>query len=292
MFPIGTYRKIEVSAKGRIESDDLVAEEEPLEVLLESGPAGQRKDYSMGITMRTPGNDFALAIGLLYTGGVIPGMEVVSEVAYCNKAFDETGQNNVVRVKTTEAFVYDARFARTFFRSGSCGVCGSDGIAHLKEACSVPLHQVPFPFSSRDVLSMREKLSEHQLYFKHTGGLHAAAFFSADFKVQAVFEDIGRHNALDKLIGSAMVQRTRAESASFLWLSSRAGFELIQKAARFGTPVVACAGAPSGLAIRTARETGITLIGFLREDRFNIYTFPHRLIECNDHPDFQGTHPV
>ena len=259
-----------VSEAGRFLADDNIAVEEPLEIRLRFGPPQAQTEKPVSITMRTPGNDAELALGFLFTEGVIPDRQAVvrTEPAGCSSICVELDPKRVPDI---------AHLQRHFYTSSSCGVCGKSSIESLKKICpTAPV--TTSPISSELIHSLPEKLDSRQTIFRATGGLHAAALFDGDGECIAIREDIGRHNAVDKLIGYALQQQRLPLSDHILLLSGRACYELIQKAAMAGIAVIAAVGAPSSLAIQTAESYGMTLIGFLRADRFNIYTGSHRLI--------------
>jgi FdhD protein len=260
-----------ISADGLRETQDSVAVEEPLEIRLQFGPEDTRREQSLSITMRTPGHDPELASGFLYTEGIIADASSILSI---------TRTGNVTLVALREDLPLDlAGLQRHFYTSSSCGVCGKSSIDALRHICPPP----PPPTAEDKTVeasllySLPSLLQEKQAIFDATGGLHAAALFDRQGQLTALREDIGRHNALDKAIGYALHQGLLPLSSSILLLSGRACFELIQKAAMAGIRIVAAIGPPSSLAVELAKESGITLVGFLRERRFNIYSGDHRI---------------
>jgi FdhD protein len=259
-------------------TSDILAIEEPLEIRLEYGPPEKRIVQNISVTMRTPGHDAELASGFLFTEGIIQKQQDISSIEHCFIACAEN-KENVIQVSLNEAVTPNLRNAdRNFYTTSSCGVCGKGSIDAIRtvSAYTTPqddnfidaaiLHQLPFT------------LSKHQEIFADTGGLHAAALFTPLGELLLVREDVGRHNALDKLIGAAINKNWLPLSKTVLLLSGRASFELVQKAAMAGITLIAAVGAPSSLAVQLAEEFHITLIGFLRNGRFNIYTQTQRIL--------------
>lgn len=252
-------------------ADDVLAVEEPLEIMVSFGSKGARTDRNISVTMRTPGHDAELAMGFLYTEGIIPDIAQVE----CVKVNDS--ENRVV-VVLKDGQIPDLRRAeRSFYTTSSCGVCGKSSLDAIRTL--QPQH-----FSGSDALigaalfhMLETTLREQQAAFAVTGGLHASALFDLDGNLILVREDVGRHNALDKVIGAALPDKQVTLVNTILLLSGRASFELIQKACMAGIPVVAAVGAPSTLAVDLARECNITLIGFLRKTGFNIYAGAQRI---------------
>lgn len=272
---------IRISGTETTETVDLLAAEEPLEIRIGYGPGEQRQQKSISVTMRTPGNDFELALGFLYTEGIISSPGQISQIRYCTEANTLENKENIVRVELHEDVTIDfSRLQRNFYTTSSCGVCGKESINAIRTVCLQPVHSQEIQVSRAFIVSLPDKLRAQQNVFEHTGGLHASALFNEAGDLLLLREDVGRHNALDKLIG-ASISRDAANKhplgKQVLLLSGRASFELIQKAAMAGILVVCAVGAPSSLAAELAKEFNITLIGFLRGDRFNIYTKPERI---------------
>lgn len=255
------------------EASDLVAREEPLEIRLWSDTDGATPK-SISITMRTPGDDFELAAGFLFTENIIQHPSQIAGIRFCGKEGDE---KNIVKVELAGDFLPDiSRLERNFYTTSSCGVCGKTSIDALSVgACKISPDE--FKVDSDTVHSLPDTLRMRQNVFEFTGGLHAAGLFDADGTLLTIREDVGRHNAVDKLIGGFFLAGKTPLSRSILALSGRASFELIQKAVVAGIPVVTAVGAPSSLAIEAAAEFGVTLLGFVRDQRFNIYTHPERI---------------
>ena len=258
-----------IAINGSMETHDPIVVEEPLEIRLEYGPAADRTEQPVSVTMRTPGQDAELALGFLFTEDILSTNSVIIETT-------QTG--NTIRIVLDTCATPDvARLQRHFYTSSSCGVCGKASIDALRTV--LPVQQAPAqpPLDSTTLYSLPSLLRKDQDIFDSTGGLHAAGLFDHQGRLLAIREDVGRHNALDKLIGHAFMQNTLPLRNNILLLSGRACFELIQKAAMAGIAIIAAIGPPSSLAIRMAEESGITLVGFLRHERFNIYSGAHRI---------------
>jgi FdhD protein len=260
--------------------DDSLAVEEPLEIRLgHAGPSGVTTT-SLAVTMRTPGADFDLAAGFLFTEGIIRSRDDVARIAHAGPSRGPLRTRNIVRIDLQPGVPVDlARLRRNFTISSSCGVCGKASIEALAIRGCAPLAAGSPRIQPEVLATLPERLRAAQPVFHQTGGIHAAGLFSTDGALLTVREDVGRHNALDKLIGAKLLGRQLPLSDAILVLSGRIGFELVQKALLAGIPVVAAVGAPTSLAVELAREFDITLAGFLRQDGFNIYSAPHRLAE-------------
>lgn len=258
--------------------EDLLAVEEPLEIRIGFGPARERLQQRVSVTMRTPGHDFELALGFLFTEGIIQSADNISEIRYCTELQKHEQKENVVRVELRENVAFDQQqLQRNFYTTSSCGVCGKASIDAVFQHCDRQQNDT-FRMPSATLLQLPERLKMKQQVFQYTGGLHGCALFNSDGEWLMGREDVGRHNALDKLIGAILSSNPSQLKNAALLLSGRASFELLQKAAMAGIPMVAAVGAPSSLAVETAREAGITLIGFLRDQRFNIYTGEERVV--------------
>jgi FdhD protein len=265
-------------AQARADPCDLLAVEEPLEIRLEYGLPGTRARKSVAITMRTPGDDFALAAGFLFGEQIVRRPADIAQIRYCGLPVGPQRLRNVVRVRLhPNANVDLARLERHFYTTSSCGVCGKTSIEALQlGACpSLPATGPIVPAATIHALPAR--LRAVQAIFDHTGGLHAAALCTVDGLIELVREDVGRHNAVDKLIGTRLLAGHLDVGARLLFVSGRASFELTQKAVVAGIPVLAAVGAPSSLAVELADAHNLTLIGFVRNERFNVYTHPWRI---------------
>ena len=250
---------------------DLLSVEEPLEIRISYGPASGRDQKSISVTMRTPGNDPELATGFLFTEGIISSFQDVKDVYQ---------QKNIVQVELTEDFTPHLMHAdRNFYTSSSCGVCGKGSIQSIRTVSPFCNIEKPRLNLSTDILyQLPGKLKAAQSNFSATGGIHASGLFTIQGDLVLLREDVGRHNALDKLIGSAVISDSLPLNQHILLLSGRASFELIQKAAMAGISVVAAVGAPSSLAVELAVEFDMTLLGFLKENRFNIYNLSEQIV--------------
>lgn len=256
------------------ETDDLLAVEEPLEIRLAYGSRTNRKEKSISVTMRTPGQDFELALGFLFTEGIIYNKADVRIIRYCEKNTENLSKENIVLVELAESVEPELKkLERNFYTSSSCGICGKASIEAVRT-----IHpemkgksEKGFTIGPKEISSLPLKLREQQLVFGYTGGLHAAALFNSEGELLLLREDVGRHNALDKLIGATFEMNNLPLDQHILFLSGRSSFELIQKAVMAGIKFVASVGAPSSLALSLAKEFNITLLGFVRDKRFNIY---------------------
>ena len=270
--------QVERIGEGAGTLDDVVATEEPLEVRLGYAlPDGRRAEQSISVTMRTPGNDGELAVGFLYTEGIVGKKADIDSVGPCGPPAPN-GLINVVRVElATDVEVDLNRLERHFYTSSSCGVCGKSSLDAVAVQGHYDLHRTEFQVSGDLLGTLPDALREQQTVFERTGGLHASGLFDVGGNIVAVREDVGRHNALDKLIGQALLADGLPLSDFGLIVSGRASFELMQKAMMAGIPLFAAVGAPSSLAVELAEEFGMTLIGFLKKDKLNIYTRPDRV---------------
>ncbi|MFF7729557.1 formate dehydrogenase accessory sulfurtransferase FdhD [Streptomyces sp. NPDC008001] len=253
---------------------DTLVTEEPMEIRLNGKP--------LAVTMRTPGDDFALAAGFLVSEGVLGRADEVANIVYCAGA-TEDGSNtyNVVDVRLAPGVpVPDITLERNVYTTSSCGLCGKASLDAVRTTARYPLSDGPEPMRLTPALlaSLPGRLREAQRVFDRTGGLHAAALFSADGELLDVREDVGRHNAVDKLVGRALQQGLLPLAGAVLLVSGRASFELAQKAVMAGIPVLAAVSAPSSLAVDLAAETGLTLVGFLRGASMNVYAGEQRIV--------------
>jgi len=259
------------------EITDEVTIEEPLEFSIAFGAQSSREIKNIAVTMRTPGNDFELVLGFLYSEGIIKNKSDVQAITRMDNLEDSSNIENTVLVELEETLSVDPQKIRNFYINSSCGICGSqvvDDIGSLKQYHS---SKSDFLVAESVLRTLPGRLQQQQDAFSQTGGLHASALFDQQGSILSLFEDVGRHNALDKLIGSELQNNNLPLFQSGLILSGRTSFELIHKAALAGIPVVVSIGAPSSLAVDAAWEYEITLAGFLQADRFNIYSFPRRI---------------
>lgn len=239
---------------------DSLAAEEPLEIRIGGTP--------LSVTMRTPGNDLELAAGFLFTEGIIESADQIASLRATTP--QSSSKSNVVEVELKNTEFDSAGLQRNFFAASSCGICGKASIEAIRRrGLRAPDHS--FRFQPELLCTLPDTLRAEQAVFSRTGGLHAAALFDKNGSLLALREDIGRHNAVDKLVGWALLQNQLPLSQHVLLVSGRGGFEIVQKALSAGIPILASVSAPSSLAVKLARELGLTLIGFLRGRRFVVY---------------------
>jgi FdhD protein len=257
-----------------VERADRLATEEPLEIRLQS-PDGA---VTAAVTMRTPGHDFDLVAGWLYSEGLVSAARDIARMAYCvDRGRGEDQLYNIVNVDLRAGSKAEApSLQRHFFTSSACGVCGKAALDELEKRGCKPLGPGPY-FAPDEIYSMPGKLRESQGVFAATGGLHAAALFDSSAELLVLREDVGRHNALDKLVGRALSEGWLPLDDHLVMVSGRASFELVQKCVLAGVSLLCAVSAPSSLAVDLARRFDMTLIGFLRQRRFNIYSAPQRI---------------
>lgn len=258
-------------------SDDLAAEE-PLEIRVTTGARAVGRATSLAVTMRTPGDDFELAAGFLFTEGIIADRQDLVRIEYCTDPGIEQEYNIVSAILRPEVPFDPAHFERHFYMTSSCGVCGKTSLEAVRVKSRYPLTGESPQVRSSVVAGLPDRLRDRQSLFAKTGGLHAAALFRADGRPRTLREDVGRHNAVDKVVGEQLLAGKVPLSESLLVVSGRASFEILQKAAVAGIPFVVAIGAPSNLATRLAKESGMTLVGFARGDRFNVYAGRQRIV--------------
>jgi FdhD protein len=254
----------------RSERPDSLATEEPLEI--RAGGPGQEATR-VAVTMRTPGGDYELAVGFLFTEGLV-GPGAIRRVAYCDDLDGQEQRYNVVTVTLNEAFD-PGSLHRNFFATSSCGVCGKAALEDIEIRCApaAPGPQV----ATETIVALPERLRAGQRVFDRTGGLHAAGLFDADGTLRSLREDVGRHNAVDKVIGEAVMEGRVPLAGSILQVSGRLSFEIVQKAAVAGIPIVSAVSAPSSLAVEVGERFGMTVVGFVRDGRMNVYAGAERL---------------
>jgi FdhD protein len=275
--PVTNANVLAVTSDGVETRRDQLATEEPMEIRVQGAA---QEPVPFAVAMRTPGNDFELAVGLCCTEGLVRAAVDVDTIAYClaADASDPGGkpeqQFNIVTVRLRRPVTDDLR-ERRYLANSSCGICGKAALDEVEVRCD-PVGPGPSVAASV-VRSLPDRLAEHQRVFDQTGGLHAAARFTAAGELLAVREDVGRHNALDKLIGHALLEGALPLAAQVLMVSGRLSFELVQKAAIAGIPVLCAVSAPSSLAVAAAERFGQTVVGFVRDERFNVYTHPERI---------------
>ena len=268
--PVTNVQVLAVDGDEARRRPDRLVTEEPLEIRV-SGPGQEPAPFV--VTMRTPGNDFELAAGLAYTEGIVGGPDDIDTIAYCLGGEGEQ-LYNVVTLRTRTP-VASAIRERRFLSNSSCGICGKAALEEVEVRCD-PVGAGPV-VAATVLGTLPAQLQDQQRVFGETGGLHAAARFTPDGRLVAVREDVGRHNALDKLVGEALLARSLPLANDVLLVSGRLSFELVQKAAVAGLPILCAVSAPSSLAVAAAEQFGQTVVGFLRDGRFNVYSRPERV---------------
>lgn len=264
------------SSGSRATRGDEVAVEEPLEIQLCAPEATGAAAKSISITMRTPGHDVELALGFLFGESIIERATDVQSAESVGSPDPQTGLKNTVRVELRAGVAVDLdRLERHFYTTSSCGVCGKASIDALRVEAGNPVGD--FGMERNALTALPGLLRKQQHLFDTTGGLHGAAAFDRDGNLTVVREDVGRHNAVDKVIGRLLADGRIPAPGLGMLVSGRASFELLQKTLVAGMPMLAAVGAPSSLAVRLAREFGLTLVGFLREEQFNIYSGSERI---------------
>jgi len=263
-----------------IVANDVIATEEPLEIRIGYRATAGRQEKSVSITMRTPGTDDELAAGFLCTEGILMSPDDIIEIWHRSPPIPGSNLRNVIRVDLVDSADVDfERLERHFYTTSSCGVCGKASLDALRIQSNhaTAIAESEFRIHLDDVLTLARKLEKQQKVFGETGGLHAAGLFDATGEIVIAREDVGRHNAMDKLIGRLFMDNKLPAAEHGIVVSGRTSFELVQKVSMAGVPVLVAVGAPSSLAIDVARQFGITLVGFLRDGRFNIYSAGQRI---------------
>lgn len=260
-----------ITAERSVHRPDTLAVEEPLEIRVAGRP--------LAVTMRTPGSDIELAQGFLLTEGFITDRSDIAAVRYCNsRGADGTNTYNVLDIDLAAGVTLpETGIERNFYTTSSCGVCGKASLEAITQRTRHSPAGDRIAINTRVLADLPDALRAAQKVFDSTGGLHAAGLFTADGELQVVREDVGRHNAVDKVLGWAVEQQRIPLSGSVLMVSGRASFELVQKAVMAGVPVLAAVSAPSSLAVDLAHESGLTLVGFLRGASMNVYSRPDRI---------------
>jgi FdhD protein len=260
---------------------DLLAVEAPLEISLGYGPNEQRQSRSLAVTMRTPGHDAELVAGFLLSEGIVQQPADILHIAHRADPRRPEERGNVIRAELAPGVGLELdRLERHFYTTSSCGVCGKTSIAAVRATACPVLPTLDSPLVSAAIIHAlpgRQRVA--QAVFEQTGGLHATALFSAAGELLLLREDVGRHNAFDKVVGASLLAGQFPLHQQLVLVSGRASFELVQKAAMAGVAIMAAVGAPSSLAVEAADEFGLTLLGFVRNERFNIYTHAQRITE-------------
>jgi len=266
-------RVMQIAAgRGTTWHTDDVSVEEPLEIRVGG--------VSLSVTMRTPGDDFDLAAGFLITEGIVRGAGEIEAMRMCPDASAETGELNVVEVSLSKSAASRAISPRAFYMTSSCGICGKASIDAVRTTSPYDVHDDPLSMTSDVLVGLPDVQRAAQREFSRTGGLHAAALFDAAGTLRCVREDVGRHNAFDKVIGWAATRGLLPLRSHVILASGRASFELTQKTLMAGIPMLAAVSAPSSLAIELAETSGMTLIGFLRGEQMNVYTGFERVVRA------------
>jgi FdhD protein len=268
---VTTHKITRFEATGPAETSDVLVVEEPLEIRIAHGSFPHRRQVAISVTMRTPGHDPELAAGFLFTEGIIRRPEDISHIRHI-PATNRLSDGNVILVELAEGIIVDLKkLERHFYTTSSCGVCGKTSIDAVHAVCP-PSRSGGFTIQPELLMTLPAVLRQEQLLFNTTGGLHAAGLFDREGRLLLLREDIGRHNAVDKIIGHQLTGGNIPLSEALLLVSGRGGFELVQKAAVAGIGFFASVGAPSSLAVELAASTGMTLVGFLKEKSFNLYS--------------------
>ena len=266
-----SVRVVAINGGVRQERPDALAAEEPMEIRV-AGPG--QEATRVAVTMRTPGGDFELAVGFLFTEGLIAPADV-RRVAYCDDLEGEDQRYNVITVTLERPFDASA-LERNFYATSSCGICGKAALEDVEVACA-PVGPGP-EISAQVLVGLPDALRAKQRVFARTGGLHAAGLFTPDGDLVSLREDVGRHNAVDKVIGEQVLAGRVPLAGHVLQVSGRVSFELVQKAAMAGIPVLSAVSAPSSLAVDAAERLGLTVVGFVRDGRCNVYSHPERVV--------------
>jgi FdhD protein len=282
--PVTSTEVERITRAGREATTDLVAVEEPLQIILEHGQGHARTETPLAITMRTPGQDTDLVSGFLFAEGAVRSLRDLVSVRHCARA---KTPGNVVRAVLREDVVVPSRLLeRNLTVTSACGVCGERTVEALSSAGCEPIVPEPERYQPEVVRLALSVLETFQPWFRHTGGTHGAALFHRSGNLLLHREDVGRHNALDKLVGGWLAGPCAAPRDCFVVVSSRASFELVQKTVRAGIPMIVAIGAASSLAVETALRFGVTLVGFAKEDRFNVYAGGEQLAREGGEPSF------
>jgi len=279
-FALTPSEIIKVSNSDVKHVNDLLSVEEPLEIILVHFLDGNWIEKNIAVTMRTPGDDIDLTIGFLFTEGIIQSYDQIKKIEESVSIESNNGLiSNQIKFHLKENIQFDMlKLERNFYTTSSCGVCGKASIDAVKIACPIIVPSEKWKIEKQVLLTLNDSLRNAQENFNFSGGIHASALFDLKGELIDIKEDVGRHNALDKLIGSAVQINEIPLFNHILFLSGRVSFELVQKASMVGFRMICAVGAPSSLAVDLAEELDITLVGFLRDNRFNIYAAPERIV--------------
>ena len=279
-FALTPSEIIKVNDSDVIHVNDMLSFEEPIEIILVHFFNDSWIEKNIAVTMRTPGNDIELTVGFLFTEGIIQSFNQIKNIeeSISVEAFNGLTSNQI-KVQLNENVQFDlSKLERNFYTTSSCGVCGKASIDAVKIACPIIVPTDKWKIEKSVLLTFNDRLRNSQENFNFSGGIHASAMFDLAGELLDIKEDVGRHNALDKLIGSAVQKNEIPLFNNILFLSGRVSFELVQKASMAGFRMICAVGAPSSLAVDLAEELDITLVGFLRDNRFNIYAAPERIV--------------
>lgn len=270
----------QATTAGFVSRLDVVAVEEPMEIRIVFGPPEKRRSKSLSITMRTPGHDFELTAGFLFTEGVITEARQISRFEFCGPVAEGRSESNLVSVElATDVEIDTSKLQRHFYTTSSCGICGKASLDAIRTQGWKSIEPNRDSVTATIIHSLPAKLRSSQDVFDRTGGLHAAGLFDLNGELISIREDVGRHNALDKLIGEQLLGGNLPSTKRIIVVSGRASFELMQKALTAGVPMMVAVGAPSSLAVELANEFNLTLIGFTSASRFNIYAAGQRVMK-------------
>ena len=276
---VSLFSIVKSTPENDYEVNDLLAVEEPLEIIVDYGSLDQRKSVNLAITMRTPGNDLELVAGFLATEQLVDQPDQIVSIRHCRNQANKVLRNTVkVQLDPSRKFKPGASL-RHFYINSSCGVCGKTSVDAVMASCEPPVPGLGPVVSGTVIRSLPSILRERQLIFNHTGGLHAACLFDQNGTPLWWREDVGRHNAVDKVLGTCFSLKKWPLTSYILLVSGRISFELVQKAMRAGIRFMAAVGAPSSLAVQLAKRADMTLIGFVSEQRFNIYHGVERTLD-------------
>ena len=265
------HKKIKTyNREGSVEREDAIAIEDPLEIQIRHPKLNEGLPKSISITMRTPGHDTDLALGFLFTEGIVRSANQI-------KSVHQFSENNIMVNLEPDVILNIGSLDRNFYTTSSCGVCGKASIDAIHTTTIFDIKKDDLSLKTSALYGLQQELLQHQSVFAQTGGIHAAALFDQNMAQVQLREDVGRHNALDKLIGYCFQANQLPLTGHILLLSGRASFELIQKAGMAGIPVIVAVGAPSSLAVELADDLGVTLVGFLKQDSFNVYSHAQRI---------------
>lgn len=268
---VQSKQTVKYSLTGIENQDDLLAIEEPLEIRITFLQGAKRVEKALSVTMRTPGNDEELTMGFLLTEGIIKSSTDVISIKHCLQVPAEAEGNVIRAILKDEVDIEWESLQRHFYSSSSCGVCGKSAIENI--TCEIPKRKAEKIEIDKSLIdSLSDRVKDTQQVFNYTGGIHAAAIFDLDGNVLCLREDIGRHNAVDKVIGFSGFEDFDQSKKQILWVSGRAGFELVQKALVANFQMMVSVGAPSSLAVDLANDNNLILLGFSRNERFNVYS--------------------